>query len=552
MRRWWLYLAPAAALGLALGAVAVWSVWVRPARGVHAEPVPDGDVEAAFIHTTSGGESWDTFVIAAKRAEMNGEGCVPGLRVDVGRAFPQRATAVPEVVISRDGYPGNIRVRWYKVTDEVSADDWVKALARRDIPPAALIGGWTSEAAKKLAEALNGQTDWAGDRPLLLLTEATADEVHAPPGDADDFPASGTLPELIRLYPGRTFRFCFTNRQMAEAVTDYLLSDPTLRPGPAVWPGFRAAGVGAAGPWAAAAGVADILAPGPSIFSLEWKDDPYSQDLADKFKGVLYARLAPPPFPHSAGRPPNAPRVDPHPIPFSVGGFARPNPGEAAAVRDILDRLPPPAERSVLVLPTSSTQARRVLLALSERVPQVGRRLVAVTGDAVSVNTLYRDAEFTWPARSIPIPVVLFSHANPFGWDTDADQPPPGYRLRPKNTTQIILLLTDLTRTLASGVFPDPQRGAGRRTLTRADEVANEFRCLNPPVFDDVGNRLGGRGEHVVVLRPTLRYGVTMPGQPRPDATIEAYRRRSSGAGWDLVRAEPVLPEKPRREGPPE
>ena len=64
------------------------------------------------------------------------------------------------------------------------------------------------------------------ERPLLLISQATADEVYRA---ADSYPAGYVPPQLIKLYD-RSFRFCFTNRQMAEAVTDYVFSDPTCDP----------------------------------------------------------------------------------------------------------------------------------------------------------------------------------------------------------------------------------------------------------------------------------------------------------------------------------
>ena len=51
------------------------------------------------------------------------------------------------------------------------------------------------------------------ERPLLLLTTATADRVTNPDGPAD---AEGV--DLTRVYPDRTFRYCFSNKQMAAAV----------------------------------------------------------------------------------------------------------------------------------------------------------------------------------------------------------------------------------------------------------------------------------------------------------------------------------------------
>ena len=89
-------------------------------------------------------------------------------------------TAVPEVVVSRDGFAGKIRVRWYKVTNYAPVDAWVQALAERRPAPLAIVGGWSSDRARDLAEAMHRQA-WTGEKPLLLLSTATAETVLALP-----------------------------------------------------------------------------------------------------------------------------------------------------------------------------------------------------------------------------------------------------------------------------------------------------------------------------------------------------------------------------------
>ena len=340
------------------------------------------------------------------------------------------------------------------------------------------------------------------------------------------------------MYPRHTFRFCFSNSQMVRAVTDFVLQEPTLHPGPAGQPTVRAVGAGAAGPWPALAAL-PVAARPPTVFPLEWQDDPYSHDLHNGFREYLFEALG------GAAAPPRMVDEPAFSVPFSIGSFARPNAGENAALRDILARLPPDnSERSVLVLPTgASAPARRVLLALAERVPASGRRFVAVTGDAMSVNTFYRDAEWAWPARSIPIPLVLFTHANPVGWDDPGDQsPPPGYRLEPKTTTEEVFLDHAIGRALIAAAFAPAPPGQPLRLLGRSDEVAAHLRTRPDKFFDDSGNRRSLGGEHVVVVRPTLRYGDTTPSRPRPDATIDVYRRENDGVTWTRVGSVPVHP----------
>src|SRR5438094_171872 len=80
--------------------------------------------------------------------------------------------------------------------------------------------------------------------PVLLLTTATAEKMELPGEDAPR--------DLMSLYPDRTFRFCFTNAQMAEAVIDFLADREMF-----------AAGTG------------------PDYY-VAWKDDAYTLDLANR------------------------------------------------------------------------------------------------------------------------------------------------------------------------------------------------------------------------------------------------------------------------------
>ena len=98
------------------------------------------------------------------------------------------------------------------------------------------------------------------DRPLLLLTTATADRV------SDPTRTDAAAVELTKVYPQRTFRFCFTNKQMARAVMDFVMSQDDLRP--------------------------DVN----PVHMVQWDDDSYSHDLTDGFREALppVGRLAEP------------------------------------------------------------------------------------------------------------------------------------------------------------------------------------------------------------------------------------------------------------------
>jgi hypothetical protein len=545
-RYWWPLLVLVVGLPVALLASGVRIPWLAPRpMPAEAEAVPDGDQEMAWIHTTTAGTTWERFVSGMKRGELT----VPGLQVDDARAFPDQTTVVPEVVLRMPGRTGSLRIRWYKLTSEATATEWVKALARRDPAPLALIGGGSSDRAADLARALAAQTAWHGDRPLLLITTATADAILE--GQDNLSPDQRAWPKLIDVYDDRSFRFCFTNRQMAEAVTDFVLQDATLRPGPAVWPGFRAVPMAAGGPWIALAGLSELWADThPAVFSLAWKDDPYSVDLSGQFKDALFER-----FGRSHVRPgESGSRVIPsffhQGIEFSVGSLSRPNRHEAAAADSILANLPARGQRGLLVIPTVAPSARRVLKTLAEGQPRLGRRLVALTGDGIGVNTIYRDAEFAWPIRTLQISLVMFTHNNPFGWDEPGGPTPPrGYELVPPNSTEDVLHFAELGRHVARAVFPAEPKSYRLRQglLTRADDLAASLWAANPPFFDKDGNRRGGSGEYVVVLRPN--FDPVTPGRPRPDGTIDVYRRAANRAGWERTR--PSLPvfQEPRADG---
>jgi len=496
--------------------------------------LPSGDREIAWLHNPTAFETWQNFVWGVKRAEMSGDGDPDGLSIDDSGAFPDKTTAVPELVIRRTGFAGALRIRWYKVTDATTQEDWVNALARNNPPPLAILGGWSSDRARTLADAMR-DANWVAARPLLFLTTATADKVD--PDEVDG--ARGDLgPNLISVYD-RSFRFCFTNRQMADSVTDYVFSDPTLRPGPIVWPGLRAVGTSVASAWVGIATLAaNSFPPTESIpaYAIEWRDDPYSTDLSFKFRESLQ---------HRAGALAYLPQLamTTHSVPFSTGRYTRPNPAEAQVAEHILANLPPPGMRSVLVIPTVSAPARRTLRTLVQGDPSAGRQLVALTGDGMGVNTFFRDREFAWPTRSIAIPLVLFTHADPFGWDAPGSPSPPplGYELSApgaglmRSSTEDIRLYTRLTRVVTSAAFPNGDPAI----VGSSDMLNNRLRNLTPAFFASTGDRLSGTGEHVVVLRPG--FSITpMQGKSNPDGVLEVYARVSGNSGWIRVHSRPL------------
>jgi len=477
-------------------------------------PVPDGDQEMAWLHTTTSNTTWERFVAGWVRQRRT----VPGLTVDTSKAFLDSTTAAPELVVGMAGREGRLRIRWYKLQSDLGACEWIRALAARDRPPLAIIGGGSSDRAVELARALAAERNWRGDRPALFITTATADSVAGI--DADE----GAQPRLVDLYGERSFRFCFTNRQMADAVLDFVERTPDLRPIV-----FEDQSLQALAP--PAAGVPKPLRYRPHVFSVQWNDDPYSTDLHDQFKRSLLGEVG--------GREgnPGAYQLFQLHVPFSVGGYLRPNVHEEETAKFIArELLSVPAQRSLLVLPAVTQPARRLLRAIVERSRQVSRRLVVVTGDGIPVNAILRDGEYAWPARSLPVPLVLFTHNNPIGWDEPS--PNADATFLPPNSTEEAMHFGEMGRIVIAACFPPPGEAPGTTLagglLTRSDDLIRRLHAARPAFFDANGERLGGTGEYVVVLVPRDSTSLLQEG-----AQLSVWRREADRT-WRGVGRVPV------------
>ncbi|MGL4419431.1 MAG: hypothetical protein ACRCZF_02085, partial [Gemmataceae bacterium] len=214
-----------------------------PRASARPTSVPAGDQEIVWLHTTTSGSNWERLLAGLQRTVQQN----PGLSVDVSQAYPEQTTSTPEVVIRNQNSTGALHLRWYKINSYVKTSSWVRALAERDPPPLAIIGGGSSDRARDLAYALREQTSWRGDRPLFFITTATAEKVHS---ELDENMPLGDSPTLLKIYPERSFRFSYGNYQMAEAMLDFVWKHPNLQPVP---PNSKA--------------VARIL-------PVDWKDDP--------------------------------------------------------------------------------------------------------------------------------------------------------------------------------------------------------------------------------------------------------------------------------------
>ena len=225
-----------------------------------------------------------------------------------------------------------------------------------------------------------------------------------PPTTKDEHLEPQDTPQvwLSDLYPGRTFRFGFTNLQIADAVVQFVWSQDDLRP--------------------------EV----EQAHLIRWDDDTYSRDLVNGFRKALrYRGVA------------ELPLV--HPIASGVGGFDRPNAFEGATVEglgEVLNGNPytkirtallplgasnplqavvfcaagvpsEPRGRVLLAVTGQSQPSRRFLRSLDSLSPDIARRVVVVTGDALPFNTVYRDRQILWSIQDLPFPVVFFCHYNP-------------------------------------------------------------------------------------------------------------------------------------------
>ena len=465
-------------VALVVVAIIVWFRFRPEPTGPTPLPIEPGDREIVWLYQATSAAAWERFVTAVKLTEDRLRDELPGIKANIDdRAFPSRSTAVPEVSLTWDGAGGRVVFRWYKLTSDWKARDWVTALLKDRPPPLAIIGGNSSEGGRDLAIHLRAATASLpeDERPLLFLTAATADFVDWPadepaPDDVDFLPpeADGRPLRVAfnSIYPRRTFRFCFSNRQMSEAVTQFLLSREDLRPD------------------------AD------HVYTVQWKDDAYSRDLVDGFV-------------QSCGRHLNGTvTFNVQEVLSSFGSLDAKNRFEVSCVGRLLDQLqsngglpavPSPdarRKRSLLVVAGQTLPTRRFLRELDRTEPRAARAFVVVTGDALAFNTIYRDRLVTWPIQDLPFSLILFSHANPVaadagfrphpvgrtGSETVGDSGPTG--------TEDVLLFADIIGAAARGsaVRAGPlagpnrlaERSAARVTSTHAFASETKVLCCLP------------------------------------------------------------------------
>jgi hypothetical protein len=541
MDRWRLVLVLVVAL-VSAGAIIVTVREWAGAGSAEVRAVPPGSQEIAWIAPATSGDSWERLVAALTllQHDDNSDTRDPTLRINLDNAFLPLTADVPEVALSWTGNPdAKLYIRWYKLSGENPSRRWFDKLIQRGRPPLAVIGGDTSDHALYQASALRDVRErWSGPPPVYFLTTATAERYDPRAYQAGEVPHVD-WPKLMEVYNRRSFRFCFTNTRMVEAVLDFVHQNPQVCAQRLTDPPIGAAVIaqGSALGSLAVLSAAGHLQPYYTS-TLIWKDDGYSKDLGEIFLQV-FAEQA---------RPNSGPFKDFYNnyVDYSVGDFLEPNPSEALQVGLFLDANSTFRDKpQLLALPTGAQRARRFLRTLCRRAPREIRNVVVVTGDGIAFNNIYRDHDVTWNIQDMPVPLVFFSHRNPvdkaagFGKKEDA-----GFV---NNTgTQDVLLNRDIAEALLLAAR------AGGRLVADADEflerlnhtgwrkgrIRNDLGHADTPAavpfFDAAGNRRPDTGEHIVWLRPIFDGNRNLPeaeltiwraGGDRPDRTWRTFGR---------------------------
>jgi len=483
----------------------------------------DGHQEVAWIAPATSGDSWERLVAALKNLEKDWptvHADLPRLRVSFQGAFLEQTASVPQIALSFEGTDkAKLWIRWYKLGGEGHRQQWLEKLKNRGRPPLAIMGGDTSDRAISMAKRLESmKSEWSGAPPLLLITSATAYRFY--PGDNQSTALiQDEWPKLMGVYKDRSFRFCFNTKRIAETVMDFLEENPQ------VWPEYQGDAVTLATALAqgnALGSLAVLHAAGhfrPTyLYTLAWRDDRYSQDLADhfwkEFVNLFYLGDSAAAFPHNTT----------NNVQYSVGDFFQPNPSELQAIGIYLGLMRPYANHHhLLAMPTGVHQARRFLRALCQQAPAEVHNVVVVSGDSINFNNVYRDRDLAWNVLDVPVPLVFFSHRNPVDESAGFREDQAQADDFSTTGTQDLLLLRDVIEALLlaartpSGWSTDSQAVRDRmhdlRWHNNRVDDAREHPAAekSPPLFDAEGDRQPRTGEHVVWLQPSREFGRILP-----------------------------------------
>lgn len=534
----------------------------QPALDV--KTTPHGQQEIAWLMPATSGGNWERLVAAAIHLRDQWPTLYPDaprLQASFENAFPNLTAEVPEFALYFEGRESDkVWLRWYKLSSNLAAETWIAKLAQRSVAPLAIIGGDTSDRALIMARTLRDHDkSWRGPPPLFLLTTATADRYFP----AEIREADLTLdswPKLMDVYKGRSFRFSFTNSLMARTVVDFVSTHPD------VWShdqrdwGVFAGAAASSNAWSCLGTLSARRYLNPVfLYTLAWRDDRYSLDLADRFSRVFADRY------FEKREDLARQNRDKNNIPYGVGDYFQPNPREAAAAAFFLQQNRQ-AQNTLLVLPTGTQKARRFLRTLCRMAPRQMENVVVVSGDSIDFNNVYRDRDLAWNILDMPVPLVFFAHRNPVD-RTGGFHPQPALptgkdqasgTVSCQSGTQDLLLNSDMLTAMILALFQkdrlvadaDEFRDSLRRTEWRAGRVSQgqlDHENTEPAnsvslLFDADGNRNEGTGEHIVWLKPLISGGET-----KTQATISVWnyelgKWRQAGDPLDVIYHSPVDP----------
>ncbi len=537
----WLF-RPTVLIGFSVVLVAAAMLVVMPLEPSGSRPQPaqlrPDEQEIVWLYPATSTTQWERLANAVEQACERLHDRFPGLRRELDPNTSSSTLTAPRITLHWPN--GRLVFRWYKLTSQWTPEAWLTTLLERDPPPLAIIGGnnsfWARELALQLRQATLNVPETR--RPLLLVTTATADNVPAiGQGEREVSSYLATREEdatsvpLWSIYPERTFRFCFSNRQMATAVTRFIWSHPELAPD------------------------------SDPAYLARWTDDPYSRDFFEGCKRVLPRRAAESflqdwvyltgaitlglPAPALVGWQYSAYSHEgdvPIDIDSSVGTFTSPNPYEANAVVVLLKQLRSDQRRPLLLVTGQQQPARRFLRDLARSDPEKARRFVVGMGDAISFNTIYRDRQVMWPIQDLPFSLVFFAHRNPIdptaGFRQSKDLTPTGRTLA--SGTEDVLLFRDIVEACALASRHESQARLNAEGLAtglkqiRLHRDRLQIGSEGVQLFGDYGQRASGTGEHIVYVRPQFE------GQRvKPYATIEVWFRQGGVTAWK--RLEPPL-----------
>lgn len=450
--------------GLAAVAIAGWFLFLTPSpdRGDRPGVVPANCREIAWLAPATSSLGWQRLVAGAQLSVS--KGAMHDCELDISGAFPADSATVPEF---RFSWKSKVLIwRWYRLDEEHLI---TTNLLLRNPPPIAIVGGSSTDSARRLADRL-GSTPMPPGRgkPVLMLTTATADFLSRPGAG----PAARK--KLMGIHEGMTFRAGFSNRHMAGVVIDFLKTQ-------SFWSG-----------------------PLPAPWVMRWDDDPYATDLMEAFHDS-WNNLPP------QGRS-QADLLPAITIRSSVGGQARPNADEVSAASLFADRASKftNLESNWLVLCGQVLPSRRLLKHMSRETESRLRGLTVAAGDTLGFNTVYRDWQELWPSIDLPYRLVFFCHQNPADESAGFARDPSPANRHLATGTEDLLLDRDIIQSLMAGWM-------SLADASGPEELAKSLRQLRyypngpgllseqgefPLLFDPEGNRMPGTGEHLVTLSP--------------------------------------------------